>query len=70
MNTAAIEARLDAVTALAEEACEICDQAMLCWYKGNYPGFIRRLREGIAKLGCAAVEFEAIASECERLTTS
>jgi hypothetical protein len=33
MKSTSTEERLDAAIALAEEVCEVCDEAMLCWYQ-------------------------------------
>ena len=70
MSTQEIQRRLDAAEAMAEEACDLCDQAILRWHARDYAGFVWHLRQGIAMLGCAAVAFDTIANECERLTKS
>ncbi len=70
MKSENVEAGLDAAGALAEEACDLCAQAILSWHRNDYAGFVRQMREAVAKLGGAAVAFDAIANECERLTMS
>ncbi len=65
-----LEARLNAAEALVVEACEIAEQASLYLYRNEFGEFGRRLRDAVAKLGCATVAFDAIANECARLTLS